>query len=93
MAQVKPLKYKELRQQSKAELESAEAQFQEEEVKLQLQSDILATQKSLVSKKKSLQDEKANYPFKAQKVIDLQIEVEGLEDGLKRLQLLEKELF
>jgi hypothetical protein len=40
-----------------------------------------------------LADEKGAYPFNASKVIELQLEVEGLEDGLKRLEKLEKELF
>jgi hypothetical protein len=68
-------------------------QYQEDEVKLQLQSDILATKKSLGTSKKRLADEKGAYPFNASKVIELQLEVEGLEDGLKRLEKLEKELF
>lgn len=89
----KSLKYRELRQLSAEEQEEKVLQFQEREMGLQLQSDILATERSLEAKKQSLFKEKSRYPLDSQSIINLQIEIEGLEDGLNRLKVLSKELF
>ena len=42
---------------------------------------------------KALEEAKEVYPFNAQGVIDIQIEIESFKDGLKRLKELESELF
>ena len=93
MTQEKVLKYKELLQQSEKEKESAEIEFQVEQTKLQLQADLLSTKQSLVAKRKELTASKSKYDFNVQKIINLQIEVESLEDGVKRIEKLQAELF
>jgi len=58
-----------------------------------LDADILATKKSLAGEKASLLRLKSKFPLNAQDIIDTQLRIEGLEDGLKRLGLLKAELF
>jgi hypothetical protein len=45
----------------------------------------------LATKKSELDEAKTSYPIDTLKIINLQIEVESLEDGLKRLEILKKE--
>lgn len=85
------LNFKERKLVSNEELDQKEIQYAVEEAKLQLQSDILATEKSLASKKAELDDAKCTVPLNSINIINLQIEVESLEDGLKRLNALKKE--
>lgn len=59
----------------------------------QLEADILATKRLKVSKTKDLSDAKASYPVNFQLIVSLQVEIEGLEDGLRRLTKLKTELF
>jgi predicted nucleic acid-binding Zn-ribbon protein len=47
----------------------------------------------LVAKRKDLTASKSKYDFNVQKIINLQIEVESLEDGVKRIEKLQAELF
>lgn len=61
-------------------------------MKLQLSADLLATQCALEDKKSEYEDSKTEYPLDFKKIINLEIEVENLEDGLKRLKLLKEEL-
>jgi hypothetical protein len=58
-----------------------------------LESDILATQKSLASKKRDLENAKNGSRLNSRAIIEIQLEVEALEDGLKRLNALKAELF
>jgi len=87
------LKYKELLLQSQEEKDQKDVQFQVEQAELQLQSDILATKQSLAEAKGNLDTAKCACPFDATEVINYQVEVEALEDGLKRLTTLKEELF
>ena len=89
----KALKYKELLQLSDKEKESTEIEFQVEQTKLQLQADLLSTKQSLVAKQKEVAVVRGTFPFSTQRVINLQIEVESLEDGVKRIEKLQSELF
>lgn len=57
-----------------------------------MQSDILATQSALEDKKQELDDAKTTYPLSAINIVNLMTEVEGLEDGLKKLKALQEEL-
>ena len=66
--------------------------FEVEKAKLQLNAEILATEQSLVSAKNKLTDVMCTVPFSPINVVNAQIEVESLEDGLKRLKNLKKEL-
>jgi hypothetical protein len=47
----------------------------------------------LANAEKNLLERKRAYPFNSQNVINAQIEVESLRDGLERLYKLQKELF
>lgn len=70
-----------------------EIQFQVEESEQQLQSDMIATRKSIAAKKRSLEIAKNAFPLNSKFIIDTQVELEGLEEGLKRLTALKTELF
>ena len=83
--------FKERKLVSSEELDQKEVQYAVDEAKLQLQSDILATEKSLAAKKAEYEDAKQTVPLDSTKIVNLQIEVESLEDGLKRLNNLKKE--
>ena len=85
------LNFKERKLVSNEELDQKEVQYAVDEAKLQLQSDILATEKSLAFKKAELEDAKCTVPLNSINIVNLQIEVESLEDGLKRLNALKKE--
>ena len=76
---------------SAEELSQEAVSFEVEKAKLQLNSDILATEQSLVNKKAELEDAKCTVPLNSMNIVNLQIEVESLEDGLKRLKALAKE--
>ena len=83
--------FKERKLVSSEELDQKEVEYAVSEAKLQLSADILATEKSLASKRAELQDAKTSVPLNATNIVNLQIEVEGLEDGLKRLKNLQEE--
>jgi len=80
-------------QQSQQEKDTQQLEFQVEEAKQQLESDVLATKRLLAAKKQELLKPKSAQPFSAQRIIDVQIEIDGLEDGLSRLLNLMEELF
>ena len=85
------INFKERKLVSSEELDQKEVQYAVEEAKLQLQSDILATEKLLAVKKAELEDAKCTVPLNSNNIVNLQIEVESLADGLKRLKALQKE--
>ena len=60
-------------------------------MKLQLQSDILATKRDMEKAKAKLSSMKNDYPLDLDAIIKTQLNVESLEDGLKRLENLKKE--
>ena len=86
------LNYKEKKALSSEELSQKEVSRAVENAKLQLQSDILATQSALEDKKQELDDAKTTYPLRSIDIVNLITEVEGLEDGLKKLKALQEEL-
>lgn len=86
-------KYLNLLQQSQTEKNEQEQEFQAEAAKQQLEADILATKRSLAISRQDLLKAKSAQPFNAQRIIDVQIHIEGLEDGLDRLLNLMEELF
>lgn len=88
-----PLKYEEYLRQSQVEINEEQRQFQVESAKLSLQSDILATKKHVAKAKANLLNAKRKHPFCSQTIIDAQLEVEGFNDGLIRLEILLEELF
>jgi hypothetical protein len=87
------LKYKDLLEQSQEEKDSQENQFKVEAAKLQLQSDILATKQSIATTNTNILTLMSNYPLDAKSIVEAQVVKEGYEDGLKRLEALEQELF
>lgn len=86
------LNYKERKALSSEEQSQKEVSRAVENAKLQLQSDILATQSALEDKKQELDDAKTTYPLRSIDIVNLMTEVEGLEDGLKKLKALQEEL-
>ena len=86
------INYKERKALSSEEQSQKEVSRAVENAKLQLQSDILATQSALEDKKQELDDAKTTYPLRSITIVNLMTEVEGLEDGLKKLKALQEEL-
>ena len=86
------INYKERKALSSEEQSQKEVSRAVENAKLQLQSDILATQSALEDKKQELDDAKTTYPLNAITIVNLMTEIEGLEDGLKKLKALQEEL-
>jgi hypothetical protein len=62
-----------------------------DEAKLQFDADVLNTKRALATKKAELEEAKTSYPLDSQKIINLQIDVEAYQDGLRRLMELKKE--
>lgn len=76
---------------SEEELNQQEVSYMVDEAKLQFDADVLNTKRALATKKAELDEAKTSYPIDTLNIINLQIEVESLEDGLKRLEILKKE--
>ena len=76
---------------SAEELNQQEVSYMVDEAKLQFDADVLNTKRALATKNAELDEAKTSYPIDTLKIINLQIEVESLEDGLKRLEILKKE--
>jgi archaellum component FlaC len=95
MAQTKVLqqKYKDLLGQTQDQKDQQELQFRVEEGEHQLSADLLATRRSLAAAKADLLKTKGSYPLNTKNIVDSQLKVEGLEDGIKRLEALKAELF
>jgi hypothetical protein len=93
MAKTTQLKYKDLLLQSSQDKELQEVEFRVEEMQQSLEADILATKRSLAGERATLVRYKSQFPLMAQYVIDSQIRIESLEDGLARLNALKQELF
>jgi len=87
------LKYRDLLLQSAQDKELQEVEFRVEEMQQSLEADILATKRSLAGERATLVRYKSQFPLMAQYVIDSQIRIESLEDGLARLNALKQELF
>lgn len=76
---------------SEEALNQQEVSYMVDEAKLQFDADILNTKRALAAKKAELEEAKTSYPLDTQKIINLQIEVEAYQDGLRRLTELKKE--
>ena len=92
MATVKQT-YKQLLSITTSDKESADVSFKSENAALQLASDILATRKAITEATQAVANAKGAYPFNSESIKTAEIKLEGLSDGLKRLQAYEKELF
>jgi hypothetical protein len=91
--QVPSAKYADLIQQSQQEKDQQELSLQADQAKLDLQQDIVATKRSLAEAEIRLLRTKSSIPFNSQAVVNAQIGVEGLKEGLARLNALDAELF
>ena len=85
------LNFKERRPVSSEELSQKEINRAVENAKLQLAADISATRYALADKQEALEVAMTTAPLNTKLIIDLQVEVENLEDGLSRLEKLQKE--
>ena len=85
------LNFKEGKALSSEELSQKEVNRAVENAKLQLAADISATKYALADKKDELEVAMTTSPLNTKTIIDLQVEVENLEDGLSRLEKLKKE--
>ena len=70
---------------SQEEIESKEIEFMVEEERLQFEKDLLETRKELSEARLRLDDLKTHYPLDIQDIIDAQIEIENLEDAIRRM--------
>ena len=68
-----------------------EVEFMVEDQKLQFQSDLLATKRDLATAKAKVEDLKTDYPLDLGAIIEAQLEVEALKDGLSRMEKLQEE--
>ena len=84
--------YKEKKLLCPVESVKDQVEYMVESTALELASTVLNTKKELEDKKAELADAKTEYPLDIYRVIDLMVEVEEYEDGLKKLQSLQKEL-
>lgn len=85
------LNFKEGKALSSEELSQREINRAVENAKLQLAADISATKYALADKKDELEVAMTTSPLDTKTIINLQVEVENLEDGLSRLEKLKKE--
>lgn len=85
------LNFKEGKALSSEELSQREVNRAVENAKLQLAADISATKYALADKKDELEVAMTTSPLNTKTIINLQVEVENLEDGLSRLEKLKKE--
>ena len=85
------LNYAEKKLMCEEEVAQQEVLFMVNEAKLQFEADLLATQRALATKEKELNEAKMAYPLNTNAIINLQIEVESLKDGIKRMGALKKE--
>ena len=85
------INYKEKALLSSQENTQKEVEFMVEDQKLQFQSDLLATKRDLATAKAKVEDLKTDYPLDLGAIIEAQLEVEALEDGLSRMEKLQEE--
>lgn len=77
---------------SSEEVDESKVEFAVEDTKLQLESSLLATKRSLAEAKDKLKGLKQEYPIDFQKIVDVTNNIRDLEDGVKILNALRKEL-
>lgn len=83
--------YKNRKAVSQEEMSQKDVELKVNQAKLQLESDILATEQSKAEIEEKLTVAKTTFPLDALKIIDLQVELEAYEDGLRRLKNLKAE--
>lgn len=78
--------YRELLMQNKDQVEKEALQFEVEEAEQTLNATILETKKALSRAKKNLSDTVRKRPYNPQSIIEAELVIEELEDGLVRLE-------
>ena len=86
------LNYKTRKPLSEEEISQREVEKEVERAKQQLSADISETGFAIADRKDELETAKTSSPLDTQAIINLQVEIESLEDGLRRLNALKKEL-
>ena len=86
------LDYKNRKPLSLEEKDQKEVEFAIQNTKLQFEADKLATRRAIAECKECLNDLKSDYPINVQAIIDAQVELKNLEDGLEAIEALQKEL-
>lgn len=89
----KPSKYKDRLALSQEQVDSQQIQFKERKAKHGLDSRVLATEEKVADVQLKLDTAKGKNPLDVDTIVSLQQELEGYEDGLKRLKALKEELF
>lgn len=90
---MKATKYLQNISKSDQETEAEENIFRAEEASHQMDQDITATKRKLATAKKNLTDAERAYPFSSKTIVDAEMEIEGYELGLKKLESIKKRLF
>lgn len=85
--------YRKNLEKNEQEIELELLDFKEEEALQQINADILATKKSINRCKQAIMKAESEFPFSSEKIIKAELEKEGYEAGLKRLQSIKKRLF
>ena len=85
--------YKALLSQSQSDKDAAQIDFNVENASLQLQADVLATKKAITEATKQVETAFGSFPLNTENIKAAEIKLEGLNDGLKRLEKYQKQLF
>ena len=76
---------------SEEEVATTQVEYAVESTKLELQSSLLATRKSLGEAEQKLKDLKTDYPLDIQAIVDAELEIRDLKDGIEIVEKLQKE--
>jgi len=80
-------------QQSQEDKDQKAVAHSVKQAELQLQSDILETELSIVNAELSVESAKAGIPFNSQNIVAAENELEGYQNGMKKLLGYKAELF
>ena len=89
----KELKYQELLQQSETQRRSEDIEFQVKSAKLQLSADILETERALDDKLRKRTSILRSGDIDWKELVEIDVEIQGLQEGIQTLKQYEKELF
>lgn len=76
---------------SEEEVATSQVEYAVESTKLELQSSLLATKKSLGEAENKLKELKTDYPLDIQAIVDAELEIRDLKDGIEIVERLQKE--
>lgn len=84
--------FKEKKALSSEEISQKDIVYTVNQANLQYQADKLATEQLLETKKEELATAKTTAPLDMTKIVNLMVEIEGLEDGLSKMKVVAEEL-